>query len=657
VTRTGRACLLAVAASALSAADWKPVEPEELSRKIPVVEKDADAEAIFWDVRVGNEQGYVGGPQYLVLSHYIRVKVFNNRGRNRLSTVDIPIQPGTNITGIAGRTIRPDGSILDLAKEAVFERVLDKTGDVRVKHKSFTMPGVEPGCIIEYQWREERTNQWLNYLPLDFQRGIPIRVVRYWIKPNTVSDSQMMIQDFQCHRTPPERDKRGYYMTAMSDVPAFKEEPYMPPAGELKAWALVYHKRTSDISAPDRFWIDHGKATYNRYEAMITASKGVRRRAAEITAAAKTEEEKLLALVDFCKRGIKDSFTEEASAAERAKMEKKTGTTPDDTLKQGIGSPADITFLFAALANAAGFDARIAEVPDRNEVFFERRFPDAYFLKHLVVAVRVQGAWRFFDSTLFVPRSGLPWFHEGVEALVSDLKEPIFVTTPLSPPEKTVTRRQGNFRLTDDGTLEGDVVLEFGGHEAEVRKWQIQHESVAHLEEGLKTMLERHASTSEFSDIKIENASDPEKPLIYRCHLRAPGYAQRTGKRLFFAPSFFGQGGASRFPSKERRYPVYFHYGWVDEDQITIELPAGFRLEEPRVPNPIPMGQAGGYEAHARIVNKTQLVFERRFVIGRNGNLLLPVALYPALKEAFDKIALADSQTMALKQVSADGSN
>jgi transglutaminase-like putative cysteine protease len=640
----------------LSAADWKPVEPEELNRRVPVVEKDGDAEVIFWDVRVGMEPTHVSGPAHLVFSHYIRIKIFNRRGLDRLSSIDLAIQPGANITGIAGRTIRPDGSILELTKDAIFERVLDKTGDVRVKHKSFTMPGVEPGCIVEYQWIEEPAISWRNYLSLDFQRDIPARIVRYWIKPNA-SDSQMMIQDFQCHRTPPERDNRGYYMTAMSDVPAFKEEPYMPPAGELKAWALVYHKRTSDILAPDRFWIDHGKATYNRYEAMITASKGVRRRAAEIAEAAKDEEEKLLALVDFCKRGIKNSLTEEASAAEREKMEKGTGTTPGDTLKQGIGSPADITFLFAALANAVGFDARIAEVPDRNEVFFERRFPDAYFLKHLIVAVSVQGSWRFFDSTLFVPRSGLPWFHEGVQALVSDPKEPIFVTTPLSPPEKTVTRRQGNFRLTDDGTLEGDVVLEFGGHEAEVRKWQIQHESDAQLEEGLKTMLKRHASTGEFSDIKIDNTSDQEKPLIYRCHVRAPGYAQRTGKRLFFAPSFFEQGGSSRFPAKERKYPVYFHYGWVDEDKITIELPAGFRLEEPRVPNPIPMGQAGGYEAHARIVNKTQLVFERRFLFGQNGNLLLPVTLYPALKEAFDTIALADSQTMALKQVSAEGSN
>jgi len=657
VTFIWRACLCFIAVRALSAADWKPVEPAELNRKEPVVEKDADAEAIFWDVRIGDGVSMYGGHKGLAISHYIRIKIYNLRGRNRQSNVDIRIPPGTEIAGVVGRTIRPDGAILELTKDAVFERVLNKTGDVRIKSKSFTMPGVEPGCIIEYQWTEERMDQIANHLRLDFQRDIPVRVVSYWIKPSSSLNLQMMIQDFQCRRTPPERNSSGYYVTTMSNVPAFKEEPLMPPAGELRAWALLYYTPQRNISDPNRFWTDHGKAIYDRYSARIKASKAVQRKAEEITAASKTDEDKLLAIAAFCKTGIKNSSAEASSAEERAEMEKKTYRTSDDTLKQGIGTPSEILFLFAALANAAGFETHIAEVPNRGVAFFQRNFPDTYFLNSLLVAVRLQGSWKFYDSVLFSPRSGLAWFHEGVEALISDSKEPVFVMTPLSRPEETVIHRQGNFRLTEDGTLEGDVVLEFGGHEAEVRKSQRQRESDAQLEEGLKNMLKRHASTAEFSEMKVENTSDPEKPLVYRCHLRVSGYAQRTGKRLFFAPSFFRQNVSSLFPLAERKYPVYFHYAWVEEDRITIELPAGFQLEDPRIPNPIPMGKLGEYEVHARIVNNTQFVFERRFLCGQTGNLLLPVALYPALKQAFDMMALADSQTMTLKQASAAGSN
>jgi len=267
------------------------------------------------------------------------------------------------------------------------------------------------------------------------------------------------------------------------------------------------------------------------------------------------------------------------------------------------------------------------------------------------VAIRVGDSWRFFDpSATYIPRDMLQWYHEGVDALITDPKESFFVTTPASKPDQTVARRQGTFRIGEDGALDGDVVLEYTGHEAAIRKERSERQSDSQREDALKNILKRYASNAEFSDIKIDNVNDPEKPVTYRCHIRVPGYAQRTGKRLFFAPSFFQQGVPPRFPVKERKYPIYLHYPWVDEDKISFELPAGFQLEEPRVPAPIPMGKFGRYEVHARIVGKTRLDFERRLVCGDNGILSLPVAAYPAIKEAFDAIAQSDEQSISLIQ-------
>ncbi len=47
--------MILCAAGSLSAADWKPVTPAELGLKAPQIDKDADAEAIFWEVRVLDE--------------------------------------------------------------------------------------------------------------------------------------------------------------------------------------------------------------------------------------------------------------------------------------------------------------------------------------------------------------------------------------------------------------------------------------------------------------------------------------------------------------------------------------------------------------------------------------------------------------------------
>jgi len=63
------ACLMFAAVTAV-AEDWRPIDPAHLAQKEPIVEKDADAEAIFWEVRINDSA------QDLVFSHYIRIKVF-----------------------------------------------------------------------------------------------------------------------------------------------------------------------------------------------------------------------------------------------------------------------------------------------------------------------------------------------------------------------------------------------------------------------------------------------------------------------------------------------------------------------------------------------------------------------------------------------------
>src|SRR5262245_8544876 len=157
---------------------WKPVEPAHLALKAPVVEKDADAEALLWEVYVNDASE---NTEYI---HLLRVKIFTERGKESQSKIDIPYFNRTSIKDIAGRTIKADGSIVELKKDAVFDREIVKFGGVKLKAKSFAMPGVEPGAIIEYRWREVVAGGVANNVPLYFQREIPVQMVRYYIKPS-----------------------------------------------------------------------------------------------------------------------------------------------------------------------------------------------------------------------------------------------------------------------------------------------------------------------------------------------------------------------------------------------------------------------------------------------------------------------------------------
>src|SRR5690242_7274232 len=165
--------------SSASGEEWRPVEPSDLALKAPIVEPDADAEAIFWDVRIDD-----AGESDLVLTHYIRIKVFTERGRDKQSKIDIPYLSGTKIKDLAARTIKPDGSIIELPQADIIERVVVKVGGIKLRVKSFAVPGIEPGAIIEYKWKEVISNSSANYLRLDFQRDIPVQSITYHIKPS-----------------------------------------------------------------------------------------------------------------------------------------------------------------------------------------------------------------------------------------------------------------------------------------------------------------------------------------------------------------------------------------------------------------------------------------------------------------------------------------
>lgn len=648
-------CLgLVLPATVFAGDDWRPVDPSDLALKVPVVEKDADAEAIFWEVRLSDE--VEGDTPRTVLRHYVRIKVFSERGRESQSKIDIPFLSNWKIQDIAARTIKPDGSIVAVKKEDVLERTIEKSNGRKIKAKSFAMPGVEPGAIIEYRWKEMRNDRLANYIRLYFQRDVPVQLVKYYIKPLSLPgfEYRMRAQTFNGQTSPFTKEKDGFYSVSMSKVPAFHEEPRMPPEDAVRPWMLVFYSKETKLEG-EKYWQDYGKRTYEENKSRMKVSDEVKTASAAAIAGASTPEEKLEKLFEFCRSKIKN-INDDASgltAEDRAKL--KENKSPADTLKRGMGTGTDIDMLFAALAIAAGFDARMVNLSDRSDTFFDKAFPDDYFIQAYDIAVKVGDHWRFYDpASTYVPLGMLRWQEEAQQALLSDPKEPIWLTTPLSPPEKSKVKRTAQLTLSDDGTLEGNAHIEYYGHMAVYRKEWDDDDSPAQREETLRDAVKKQMSTADVSAIKIENVTDPLKPYIYNYHIRVPGYAQRTGKRLFLQPEFFQHGIGPLFSGSERKYPVYFDYPWSEEDQVTIELPAGFSLDNADAPQPFSAGPVSDYKPLISVTKDgSTLIYKRNFFFGGGDTIIFPVDSYARLKNYFDAVHQSDNHTVTLKQAAA----
>jgi transglutaminase-like putative cysteine protease len=639
---------------------WRPIEPAQLALKKPVVEPDADAEILFWEARVLDEikENVDSAYPRTVINHYIRVKVFTDRGRESQSKIDVPFGPDVEIKDIAARTIKPDGSIVELTKKDFFERTIIKAGGVKVKAKSFAMPAVEPGAIIEYRWREVRNNSLSFYERLDFQRDIPAESVTYYVKPLLIPGLGFRLQYFN-GRIDQSADKKDGFVFSMANVPAFHEEPNMPPEYQVRPYLLIYYTAADQDINPATYWTDYGKEVFNDYKSSLKVKDDVRAAATEAVGDAATPDEKLERILAYCRAKIKNT-SDDASGLTDADREKlKENKTPSDTLKRGMGTGRDIALLFSAMATAAGFESRVAKIGNRDESFFDKRQTNRYFLSSYDIAVKVGEEWRIIDpASTYVPYGMLLWQEEGQEALVSDAKEPFFVHTPISGPDKSVERRTAKLKLAEDGALEGDVRIEYTGHLAMDKKEQNDDDSPTQREENLKEMIKAQMSTAELSEIKIENVTDPVKPFVYAFHVRVPGYAQRTGKRLFLQPNFFQHGIGALFSATDRRYGIYFHYPWTEKDTVEIELPVGFSLDSADSPGPFAAADVGKYDLNIGVSKDDKtLVYQRQFTFGTTKDLTYFVPqYYPGIKQIFDELYKRDNHTITLKQAATTAS-
>ena len=622
---------------------WRPITPEELQMKTPRVEPDADAEAIFWDIRLDDKK-----LSSIYYEHYVRVKIFTARGQERFSKFDIPFAKGKTIEDIAARVIRPDGTIITLEPKDIFEREIVKAGKIKVMAKSFAVPGIEPGVIVEYRYREIYKDAWGNGIRLIFQRDIPIQRVTYHVRPQKGFHLVPNFYNMKETAFVEDPSEKGFLTASMTNVPAYKTEPHMPPEDEVRRWAYVNYF----ASDPIIIWKAVGRKYADWLSTYAKPTDLIRKKAAELTLTASTNDEKLRRIYEYIQKEIRNAdFDRTVTEGEREKLDLKHA---EDVLKRGIGTSIYIELLFASLAQATGYRVYLVASGDRSDNFFTpEKYPFASFIHLACVAVWTGAEWRYFNASLpYVPYGFLTWNEEGVTGMFVTEETFMWRDVPISDQETSPAKRVAKLTLLDDGTLEGTVKLEYYGQQAISRRRDIYRASEAKRKENAEEQVKGRMSTAETSDVTVENLNDTAKPLIYSMKVRIPNYAQRTGQRLFLQPGFFEYGVKPLFSAATREHSIYFAYPWSESDRVEIRLPPGFDLDNPSQPGPITdPKQIGSLKIllnHDKATNT--LLYEREFHFGEGGNVLFPPAAYPILKRMWDAFSKADSHMIVLKQ-------
>ncbi|MCB1120954.1 MAG: DUF3857 domain-containing protein [Verrucomicrobiae bacterium] len=173
--------LFLLLATSVKAARWRDITPEEFAQKEALVDPEFGAEIIFSEAKLEQDITY-SGITTGSFQFYNRIKVFNEQGVEEISKFELVYSKGREIRRVEGRTVKPDGTVIELDRDDIFDKEVIRKGRTNLRATSFAFPNLEPGDIIELQY-SQRSGKTAFFVTIDFTSKLPAQRVLRELKP------------------------------------------------------------------------------------------------------------------------------------------------------------------------------------------------------------------------------------------------------------------------------------------------------------------------------------------------------------------------------------------------------------------------------------------------------------------------------------------
>lgn len=639
---------------------WLPISPADLALKDNPAQPGADAMILYReDVLSAKDLVQHGDSD----SEYIRIKIFTQAGV-KYGNVEIPyvkyegrewIPPemarnDMQILDVHARTIRPDGSITNFSGK-VLEKVMVSANGYKLLAATFTLPDVQPGCIIEYRYTKAGQPRWIHNEEWDVSGDMYTREAHFTFIP--YQGYSGYVPYYRLYGMPaavvPKCDVGVDKACVMEvhDIPAVVEEPLMPPAGAVEARVEWYYQDRGQPfnEAPEHFWNRQAKKWSSELDHFAGKKDALQQEVNGIVSPNDSPETKLRKIYARVQQ-IRNLSDEDKTDQERKTEGLKENGNAEDVLSRGYGTGKDMNFLFAGLARAAGFEADEVYVGTRDDMFFNPAMEDADELDGDVVWVHAGSQDYYLDpAARTYPFGILPWEESGAAGVRASKDRGEVISVPGGEPADAVIRREGDLKIESDGNISGTLEITFAGQEGALRRRQQQKAD----ETGRKKALEDEIqgwlpAGSKFEVTKISNWADASQPLAVEGTLKLASFASAAARRILLPQELFQSTEAGNSQPENRSNAIYFHYPFERVDDVKFHLPAGYKVES------VPKAQdtdlkAVSYQVSCATEGDTVEV-KRTLTVG---GILFPKENYPTLRAFFGVVKETDGSDVVLQ--------
>jgi len=631
---------------------WQPIPKEDLALKDNPSNPGSAAMILERQIYTDDEKR--------VQKEWIRIKVFTEEGRS-YADVQIPyLGKSVTVEDIRGRTVRSDGTEIPF-NGAIFDNMIVKYKRFRFNAKTFTLPGVESGSVIEYvytmRWREKLPDYVRNPRGYFFQeawtvpsttwtlqQGLFTRHSVFVLKPVKSGHIGWAKLRFKVDARPSSQPD-GTLRMEVADVPALEKEDYMPPESMLTSRVHLYYE--VGFVSEHEYWRNWGKMRAQNAEKFVEKTKFLEREANDIAPASEPAEARLRKLYARVQQIRYLSYETAKSEGEIKREHLAANKSAEDVYRHGYAYTNEINFLFTALARSAGFDANIVEIVSRDSGLFEREVLDGTQFNGMVVLVRLNGKSLFFDpATRFCPYGMVPWYETDTTGVAWD-KNGGEIVKPVAPTgDASTIERKAELTLQADGALEGNLEVEFSGQEAMELRTSAADEDDGGRKKIIEDTVKRWATAGTTVDVGSVNSwTDAEQSLKIQCHIRFPRFAILSRRRIVLPASVFHVESSNPVPQSYRVEPVYFAYGHSEVDKVTIFIPPGYLVEA--TPGNVDYQGTIGTLHCERTNHAGTLRLNRQSV--RSG-YFFATENYKSLRQYYEQLRQIDAQSVVLRR-------
>lgn len=648
--------LLSSSRPARATVGWLPVPAEDLALKDNPNQPGTDAMILYRDLLDDASKASASGD---TLEEYVRIKIFTQAG-TEWGHVEIPfVKSYQSVVYITGRTIEPDGSIVKFDGQ-VLEQTVTKSSGFREFEKVFTLPNVQPGCIVEYKYQLQGPPGWVHSHEWIVSQPIYTREAHFTYIPDTgygnglrpVSRTYMLPPDVE-----PKEQNTGAYVMVVHDIAGVVQEPLMPPERPIEARVDFLYEdpdAPSITDSSDHYWAHYAKKWDSELEHFIDRKDALNQDLSKIVAPSDPDEVKLRKIYRRVQQIRNLAFEDEKMKQENRDENLKPNSNVEDVLTRGYATGTQINYLFVGLARAAGFDATEVYVASRNSDVFLPKRNEVGEISDELTWVRAGSKEYYLDpSARFFPFGILPWYETEAGGIRVDKHGATIITTSDSGSADATVVRNVDLQMKNDGSISGTIQIDYTGQRAALIREERREEDETARTKGLENDIrEWLPASAEFKITKLANWDDNEQPIHIEGTLDIPSFATTASRRMLIPVELFQPMQMRDFAVEKRVNAVYFHFPYEEIDDIRFHLPPGYKNEGLPPDRKIDLG-AVSYQISAAA--QGDVVEVKRHLVEQG--IVFPKENYLTLRRFFETVKTNDDGQMVFESSASAANN